>query len=157
MSQLARLPRPTGRNLPPDKRTTETPPLLTFDSNRPATIDAMIEGNSCRNVDHQCLIAEAPVNGQSTRILFRNNVCANNGSQGVLVRDIHGVEITGNRFERSIHYTGVVLRQGAVNATIADNSFAEGLQGFEVDASSQPGVRIEGNTTHAAPDGRSSS
>jgi hypothetical protein len=129
----------------------------TFDSHRPPTIDALIEGNTCRNVDHQCLMAEAPVSGRSARILFRNNLCANNGSQGVLVRDIPGVEITGNRFERSIHYTGVVLRQGAVSATIASNSFAAGLQPFEIDGSSQPGVRIEGNRVHLAPKGRSSS
>ena len=117
----------------------------TFDSGRPSTRDVVIEDNVCFDVDHQCLMAETPVRGQGANLIFRRNVCANNGSQGVLIREFDGLLVEDNVFLSTIYYTAVVLRQSVSNATIRCNLVVGRPALHEIDRSSRRGLRITGN------------
>jgi len=129
----------------PEGEAPHTDCFQTFDNDKPTTSDVVIEENVCVEVDHQCLIAEAPERGESARLVFRDNVCHNNGSQGVLIRDIPGVEITDNLFLPSITYTGVVLRQNATGARVERNLFVGAIRPYEVDDSAKAGFRADHN------------
>jgi hypothetical protein len=122
----------------------------TFDSGRPSTIDVVIEDNICFDVDHQCLMAETPVRGEGSNVVFRRNICANNGSQGVLVREFDGLMVDSNVFLSTIHYHAVVLRQGVGNATIRCNLVVGRPALAEIDQTSRRGLRVTGNKSAAA-------
>jgi Right handed beta helix region len=118
----------------------------TFDNGKkPATYDVLIRGNTCTNVDHQCLIATAQESGQagqvgrSTHISFVDNTCEIEGSQAVLVRWIPNVEIRGNTFKGSTMSNAIVVQNDSTGAWIRDNSVEQGVPTFEVDPSSADG------------------
>ena len=117
----------------------------TFDSGRPSTRDVVIEDNICFDVDHQCLMAETPVRGEGANLVFRRNICANNGSQGVLVREFDGITVENNVFLSTIWYNAVVLRQSVANATIRCNLVVGRPALSEIDQSSRKGLRVTGN------------
>lgn len=134
----------SDRGYPPGQEP-HTDCFQTFDNAKPVTSDVRIERNICRNVDHQCLIAEAPERGRSARIVFRDNICENNGSQGVLVRHIADIEIAGNRFLGSIRHFGVVLRAGVRDAKVVCNLVEGRLRALDADDSSRIGLEVAGN------------
>ena len=120
----------------------------TFDNGgKPGTTDTVIEGNTCRNVDHQCLIAtaeEAGLNGalgRSARLRFVDNVCEVEGSQAVLIGWFPDVEVRGNRLTGPGLERAVYLGDSSINAWVADNDVQPGVPEVEADDSSQPGLR----------------
>jgi hypothetical protein len=116
----------------------------TFDNDKPATTNVLIESNICDNVDHQCLIATA-LEKKSSGIKFRNNICNNNGSQGILVRNFRSIEIVNNLFLPSIKYFGIVLQLDATKTTIANNIFVGESWPYEIDDSSRAGLKADYN------------
>lgn len=122
----------------------------TFDSGRPSTRDVVIEDNICFDVDHQCLMAETPVRGEGKGLVFRRNICANNGSQGVLVREFDGLLVEENLFLSTIWYNAVVLRQSVSDATIRCNLVVGRPALAEIDQSSKKGLRVTGNQRAAS-------
>ena len=136
----------------PEGEEPHTDCFQSFDQARPPTRDALIEDNVCFNVDHQCINVEAPRLRQSTRIVFRRNVCANNGSQAVLLRQLEKVEIRDNLFLPSIIYFGVVAKLGVVDATIACNLFIGNYKSLEIDDSSRTGLRLDRNQSVTSPE-----
>jgi hypothetical protein len=125
----------------------------TFDNGKPSTYDVIIEGNVCDNVDHQCLIASASDRRTSGLIIFRNNICRNNGSQGVYLLDFPSAQITNNLFLPSIAYFGVVLRSGSANTVIVNNVFIGSIGPYHADESSRSGLRADYNLIYD-PSGR---
>jgi hypothetical protein len=122
-----------------------------FDSGRPSTRDVVIEDNVCFDVDHQCLIAETPVRREGAGLVFRRNICANNGSQGVMAREFDGLLVEENIFLSTIYYNAVVLRQEVTNATIRCNLVVGRPALHEIDQSSRQGLRITGNQRAESP------
>jgi Right handed beta helix region len=127
-----------------------TPPhtdcFQTFDNGEKlATYDVLIRGNTCTNVDHQCLIATAQEAGQagqvgrSTHISFVDNTCDVEGSQAVLVRWFPNVEIRHNTFRGSNMSNAIVVQNESIGAFITDNSVEQDIPTFDVDASSADG------------------
>jgi hypothetical protein len=117
----------------------------TFDKDKPASRDIVIENNVCVNVDHQCFIAEALEKGNSASFTFRNNVCGNNGSQAIFLRGIDNVEISNNLFLPSIRYHGVVAQAGTTGLVIANNIFVGSYRAYHVDADSRRNLRADYN------------
>jgi Right handed beta helix region len=118
----------------------------TFDNGEKlATYDVLIQGNTCTNVDHQCLIATAQEAGQagqvgrSTHISFVDNTCDVEGSQAVLVRWFPNVEVRRNTFKGSNLSNAIVLQDESTGAWITDNSVEQDIPTFEVDSSSADG------------------
>ena len=129
---------------------TSAPPhtdcFQTFDNGKKlATSDVLIRGNTCTNVDHQCLIATAQEAGQagqvgrSSRISFVDNTCDVEGSQAVLVRWFPDVEVRRNTFKGSNMYNAIVVQNDSTGASITDNSVEQDIPTFEVDPSSTDG------------------
>jgi hypothetical protein len=116
----------------------------TYDNSRIPTVDAVIENNVCRNVDHQCLIATAEESGmddqigRSHGIRFTGNECAVNGSQAVLVEWFPEVVVHGNTFEGPNDRTAYFL-EGSVDGEFTANSVPPGVRPVELDETSQPG------------------
>jgi hypothetical protein len=133
-----------------DGYTTEPPHtdcFQTFDNGKkPATYDVLIRGNTCTNVDHQCLIAtaqEASLAGQvgrSTDISFVENTCNVGGSQAVLLRWFPGVEVKRNTFKGSNMSNVIVVQNESTGAWIADNVMDANVSRLAVDASSADGL-----------------
>jgi hypothetical protein len=119
----------------------------TFDNSRPPTVDAVISGNECRNVDAQCLIATADEAGEegdvgrSRGILFSGNVCEVQGAQGVLARFFPDVVVEGNTFAGPGMISAAVFRESSSGGSFTGNRVPEGVQPFEVDPSSREGFR----------------
>jgi Right handed beta helix region len=129
---------------------TSSPPhtdcFQTFDNGKKlATYDVLIRGNTCTNVDHQCLIATAQEAGQagqvgrSTHIAFVDNTCDVEGSQAVLVRWFPNVEVRRNTFKGSNMSNAIVVQNDSTGAWITDNSVEQDIPTFEVDPSSTDG------------------
>lgn len=119
----------------------------TFDNGKKlATYDVLIQGNTCTNVDHQCLIAtaqEAGLAGQvgrSNHISFVDNTCDVEGSQAVLVRWVPDVEVRRNTFTGSNLSNAIVVQNESTGAWIADNVVEAKVPGLDVDASSANGL-----------------
>ncbi len=127
----------------------------TFDNSKPPTVDVVIERNICADVDHQCLIATAEESGadgevgRSGRLVFRDNVCANNGSQALLLQQMPAVEVSNNLFLASIGRFGVVLELGSTGATVVNNVFVGGYEAHVVDESSAADFDAEANAQAA--------
>lgn len=123
----------------------------TYDNNSPPTRDVEIFGNACHNVDHQCLIATAEESGQdgavgrSRSLRFVGNTCAVGGSQAVLVRWFPEITVRDNEISGPELAHGVYLADGSTSATVVDNRFRGDYPMVEVDESSRPGLRVEGN------------
>lgn len=123
----------------------------TYDNSSPPTRDVEISGNTCRNVDHQCLIATAQEAGQagavgrSRSLRFVGNTCDVEGSQAVLVRWFPEVAVRDNEISGPDLARGVYLANGSTSAAVVDNRFRGDYPMVEVDESSRPGLRVERN------------
>jgi len=120
----------------------------TLDNGKPPTFDVVITGNTCRNVDAQCLIATGDQNGNGdapsevSSIVFENNLCANNGAQAVNVRRWPRVVVRHNIFSGPNLTRAVLITEGSTGCTVADNTTTAGRPTVQVDRSSQPGTHV---------------
>ncbi|MEM8922500.1 MAG: right-handed parallel beta-helix repeat-containing protein [Actinomycetota bacterium] len=117
----------------------------TFDNSKPPTVGTLIEGNVCFDVDHQCLIASAEESGnsgdigRSGGITFRNNICANNGSQGLLLREFPGSTVTNNLFAGTIEFHAVFAHNQTTDLTVTNNVFLGDPAPYYIDDDSLSG------------------
>jgi hypothetical protein len=124
----------------------------TFDQNRPPTFDVVISGNTCRNVDAQCLIATGDQDSNSgapagsPSIIFVGNMCANNGAQAVNLRRWPNVQIRQNTFSGPNLTRAVLIIDGSTGATVVGNTTTGARPTVEVDGSSRPGSHVEDNS-----------
>ncbi len=122
----------------------------TFDHN-PATYDIVISGNTCRNVDAQCLIATDDQPGSSSAprgvpsITFVDNTCEPNGAQAINLRRWTDVEIRQNRFSGPNLSRAILISDGSKGCTVIDNTTAGRVPTVEVDGASREGFRQNGN------------
>jgi hypothetical protein len=128
----------------PEGENPHTDCFQTFDNAKPSTTNVVIENNICDNVDHQCLIATA-LRKQSAGIKFRNNICNNNGSQGVFIRNFRSIEVTNNLFLPSIKYFAVRAEAESTKTTIANNIFVGEFWPYDIDDSSRAGLKTDYN------------
>ena len=123
----------------------------TFDQNRPPTFDVVISGNTCRNVDAQCLIATGDQDANSgappgvPSIIFRDNRCANNGAQAVNLRRWPGVQVLHNTFSGPNLTRAVLIINNSTSTTVADNTTTDNRPTVDIDASSRPGSHVQDN------------
>jgi hypothetical protein len=123
----------------------------TYDGNSAPTFDVVITGNTCRNVDAQCLIATgdqhansaAPTGGPS--IVFDGNTCASNGAQAVNLRRWPNVEIRDNKISGPNITRGIIIVDGSTGCVVIGNSTAGGRPTVDIDDSSRPGSHEEHN------------
>jgi hypothetical protein len=94
------------------------------------------------------LIAGGLEKGKSGFIKFRNNICGNNGSQGLLIQRFPAVEVVNNLFLPSIKYFGVRLESGSTKTIIANNAFLGPLRPYFIDDASRPGLKADYNLVH---------
>jgi hypothetical protein len=122
----------------------------TFD-HKPPTFDVMISGNTCQNVDAQCLIATDDQPGSSgapsgiPTITFVNNTCAPNGAQAINLRTWPNVEIRQNKFSGPHLTRAILIMDGSTGCTVIGNTTAGGAPTVEVDGASRRGFRGSGN------------
>jgi parallel beta-helix repeat protein len=122
----------------------------TFDGGAP-NFDILISGNTCANVDAQCLIATGDRNSNSggprgvSSIVFSDNTCATNGSQAVNLRRWPGVELRQNRFSGPQLDRAILIADGSTGCTVVGNSTANGVPTVEIDESSRPGSHVADN------------
>src|SRR5262249_27965395 len=99
----------------------------TFDHTTP-TYDVVISGNTCQNVDAQCLIATDDQPGRSPApsgvptISFIDNTCAPNGSQAINLRRWPGAEIRHNKFSGSHLNRAILVNDGSIGCVVIDNT-----------------------------------
>ena len=123
----------------------------TFDNNRPPTFDVVISGNTCHNVDAQCLIATGDERGNSgapagvASIVFTGNTCSVNGAQAVNLRHWPNVELRDNRLSGPNLRRGILIVEGSTGCTAIRNTTYGGARTVEIDASSRPGFRAADN------------
>lgn len=123
----------------------------TFDHN-PSTFDVVISGNTCRNVDAQCLIAtddqpgrsDAPAGAPS--ITFVDNTCAPNGAQAINLRRWPNVEIRHNKFSGPHLDRAILIIDGSTGCAVIDNTTEGGVPTVDVDGASRAGFRQTGNS-----------
>lgn len=124
----------------------------TLDNDEPPTFDVVISGNTCRNVDAQCLIATGDQRGNSDAppgipsITFENNLCANNGAQAVDLRRWPNVQILRNIFSGPNYTRAVMISQRSTGTTVIGNTTTGNRPTVEIDDSSTPGSNIHANT-----------
>lgn len=122
----------------------------TFDHN-PPTYDVVISGNTCRNVDAQCLIATDDQPGSSgaprgvPSITFADNTCEPNGAQAINLRSWPNVEIRQNRFSGPNLNRAILISDGSKGCTVIDNTTAGRVRAIDIDGSSRDGFRQNGN------------
>jgi Right handed beta helix region len=123
----------------------------TLDNDKPPTFDVVISGNTCRNVDAQCLIATGDQGGNSgapsgvPSITFVGNMCANNGAQAVNVRRWPTVVVRQNTFSGPNLTRAVLITEGSTGCAVIDNTTTGGRPTVEVDASSRSGSQVDDN------------
>lgn len=123
----------------------------TLDNSKPPTFDVVISGNTCRNVDAQCLIATGDQGGNSgapsgvPSITFVGNMCANNGAQAVNVRRWPNVVVRQNTFSGPNLTRAVLIAEDSTGCTVVDNTTTGGRPTVEVDASSRQGSHVDDN------------
>ena len=116
----------------------------TYDNSRMPTVDAIIAGNECRNVDHQCLIATAEESGddgdigRSHGIEFTGNVCQVEGSQALLIQWFPDVVVQGNTFD-GVYDRAAIFLDGSTGGEFAGNTVPAEVVPYEVDQSSRDG------------------
>jgi hypothetical protein len=117
----------------------------TFDNSRPPTVNVLIAGNVCRNVDAQCLIATAEESGnteeigRSHGIEFTGNECEVEGSQAVLIRWLPDVVVRENSFDGPDLENAAVFADGSTGAEFFDNTVKDGVRPFDLDDGSREG------------------
>jgi hypothetical protein len=123
----------------------------TLDNGKPATFDVVISGNTCRNVDAQCLIATGDQDSNSgappgaPSIIFVGNTCANNGAQAVNLRRWPNVQILRNTFSGPNLTRAVLIADGSTGATVVGNTTTGDRPTVQVDDSSRPGSHVQDN------------
>ena len=123
----------------------------TLDNSKPPTFDVVISGNTCRNVDAQCLIATGDQDGNSAApsgvpsITFTGNMCANNGAQAVNVRRWPNVVVSHNTFAGPNLDRAVLISEGSTGCMVTNNTTTENRPTVEVDGSSTPGSHVDDN------------
>ncbi|MGH3699264.1 MAG: right-handed parallel beta-helix repeat-containing protein [Pseudonocardiaceae bacterium] len=124
----------------------------TYDDNSQPTFDVVIAGNTCRNVDAQCLIATGDQRGNSAAptggpsISFISNTCASNGAQAVNLRHWPNVEIRDNRISGPNLNRGIIISDGSVGCVVIGNTTDGGRPTVDIDGSSRPGSQVEHNS-----------
>jgi hypothetical protein len=124
----------------------------TYDENSPPTFDVVISGNTCRNVDAQCLIAtgdqhhnsDAPAGIPS--ITFVGNTCAANGAQAINLRRWPNVVIRQDKLGGPNITRGVIIIDGSTGATVIGNTTTDGRPTVDIDDSSRQGSHAEANS-----------
>jgi len=123
----------------------------TFDHNL-ATYDVVISGNTCQNVDAQCLIATDDQPGGSgapmgvPSITFGDNTCAPNGAQAINLRHWPNVTITRNKFSGPNLKRAILIIDGSTGCIVIDNTTAGKVPTVDVDGASRAGFRQNGNS-----------
>jgi parallel beta helix pectate lyase-like protein len=123
----------------------------TLDNSKPPTFDVVISGNTCRNVDAQCLIATGDQDGNSAApagvpsITFVGNRCANNGAQAVNVRRWPNVVVSQNTFSGPNLTRAVLISEGSTGCTVIGNTTTMDRPTAEVDGSSRSGSHVADN------------
>ena len=92
----------------------------TFDNNGEYVHDIVIENNFCSEF-HQGFMGEAAFYGNSSGLLFQNNVFAHGGAWGMSIHQIREVTARHNVFA-DIRYHGIGLRDGATGV-VENNIF----------------------------------
>jgi parallel beta-helix repeat protein len=122
----------------------------TFDHN-PSTFDVVISGNTCENVDAQCLIAtddqpgssDAPAGSPS--ITFVGNTCESTGAQAINLRRWPNVEMRQNRFSGPGLQRAILIMDGSTGCVAIGNTTAGGAPTVEIDDTSRAGFHQDGN------------
>jgi hypothetical protein len=123
----------------------------TLDNSKPPTFDVVISGNTCRNVDAQCLIATGDEDRNSgappkvPSITFVANRCANNGAQAVNVRRWPNVVVRQNTFSGPNLTRAVLITEDSTGCTVVGNTTTGNRPTVEVDRSSRPGSYVDNN------------
>lgn len=123
----------------------------TLDNSKPPTFDVVLSGNTCRNVDAQCLIATGDQNSNGgapprvPSITFVANRCANNGAQAVNVRRWPNVVVRQNTFSGPNLTRAVLITEGSTGCTVVGNTTTGNRPTVEVDRSSRPGSYVDDN------------
>jgi parallel beta-helix repeat protein len=123
----------------------------TFDHS-PPTYDVIISGNTCQNVDAQCLIATDDQPGSSgapsgtPSITFVDNTCAPNGAQAINLRSFPNVEIRQNKFSGPHLERAILIQRGSTGCTVIGNTTASNGPTVDVDGASRQGFRQSGNS-----------
>lgn len=123
----------------------------TDDQNNPPTFDVMILGNTCRNVDAQCLIATGDQHRNSNAppglpsITFTGNTCATNGAQSINLRRWPNAQINQNTISGPDLTHGILITDGSTGATVTGNTTIGGHPTMGIDDSSRPGSHVDGN------------
>lgn len=94
----------------------------TFDNNGEHLRDVLIDGNTCFDF-HQAFMGEASFYGESSHIVFTNNLFAHGGAWGLCVHQITGIEAYNNTFY-DIAYHGAGFRDGATGI-VRNNIFMD--------------------------------
>ncbi len=124
----------------------------TYDNNSVPTFDVLIAGNTCRNVDAQCLIATGDQHGNSAAptgvpsISFVGNTCASNGAQAVNLRRWPNVEIRDNTISGPNVTRGIIIIDGSTGCVVVGNTTSEDRPTLNIDDSSRPGSHVEHNS-----------
>ncbi|HEY3896546.1 MAG TPA: right-handed parallel beta-helix repeat-containing protein [Pseudonocardiaceae bacterium] len=117
----------------------------TLDAGHPATWGVRIEGNSCQNIQENCLIATGDESGNgdapagSRSITFIGNTCRTGGEQSVYLRHWPRVDLSKNKLLGSQLKHGIQITQGSTGCQVRDNTTARGVPAVEVDPSSRQG------------------
>jgi len=122
----------------------------TFD-HKPSTFDVVISGNTCKNVDAQCLIATDDQPGSSDApagsptITFVDNTCESTGAQAINLRRWPNVEVRQNRFSGPGLQRAILIINGSTGCVVIDNTTAGDVPTVEIDGASRPGFHQDGN------------
>ncbi len=123
----------------------------TYDHN-PSTYDVVISGNTCQNVDAQCLIATDDQPGSSDApsgapsITFVDNICEPNGAQAINLRRWPNVEIRQNKFSGPHLERAILIIDGSTGCAVIGNTTDGNGPTVDVDGSSRRGFRQNGNS-----------
>jgi Right handed beta helix region len=123
----------------------------TLDDDKPATFDVVISGNTCRNVDAQCLIATGDQDSNRgappgvPSITFLGNMCANNGAQAVNLRRWPNAQILRNTFAGPNLIRAVLIADGSTGSTVVGNITTGDRPTVQIDGSSRPGSHVQDN------------
>lgn len=112
----------------------------TFDNDHPPTTNTLIEGNQCRNLDHQMVILSAETKRQSSNIRIRNNLFETPADrlinwQLIYVRQVRNVEVIHNTFVRA-RYRGLYIGSDATGTIVKNNIFYEVPLDYEIESNS---------------------
>ncbi len=135
----------------PEESKPHTDCFQTFDDDSPVTYDVVISGNTCADVDAQCLIGTGSERGNEgvpagvRSVVFEDNDCDIGGSQAVYLENYPNVEVRDNVLSGPNIYAGVKAQEGATDVVVTGNRVKSGVPPFEVDEGSMSGFVGERN------------